>query len=195
MIEAVVLAGGRGERLRPLTDKIAKPAILVAGKPIISYSIDNLKKHGINNILVKLHYLPHTIKSGIGWDVDFIVEKKLKGTAYFLKKLDLAPNFLVVNGDTITNVDIEDMFTVHVLSRNMVTIFTKDTALHTGGTYIFNKSVLKHISDQKDFMIVDLIAKLEEKNIPLTLYKSDAYYFDCGTPEKLEKARKYFNKT
>ena len=73
---------------------------------------------------------------------------------------------------------------------NLATVFTKDDAIHTGGTYIFDKEVLDYIEDEQD--IPDLMQKLIDKKIPINIYNSDAVYFDIANREKLAKARKYF---
>lgn len=64
--QAVMLAGGRGTRLRPLTDTMPKPMILFNGKPFLEYLIDNLREHGIREILLLLGYLPHIIQNYFG---------------------------------------------------------------------------------------------------------------------------------
>ena len=84
-MNAIVLAGGLGTQLRPLTNKIPKPAIIVKGKPIIRHVLDWLEDVGFDDILVKAYYLADQIKEAIGDDknVKFIRENQLTPTAYF----------------------------------------------------------------------------------------------------------------
>ena len=193
-IQAVILAGGVGERLKPLTDKTPKPLIKVKGKPVIGWVYENLKKHGIEDILVNVHHLPLEIPRYLGKKVEYLYEGKLSGTAGVLKILEdqLTDPFVVVNGDTISNVNVKEMLDYH----EDVTVFTLDTAIHNGGCFVFSKSILKHIPKNQPYSIQeDLIPKLIEEKVDIFTYRpKDSYYFDIGTPEKLEKARKFFEK-
>ena len=181
-----------GKRLRPLTLETPKPAIEVKGKPIIRHVLDWLEDVGFDNIIVKTHYLPEKIKEAVGEDsnVTYIYETKLTPTAYFLKKNKsyLEDECLVTNGDTLTNLDLTDFIEFHMVNKNMATVFTKDDALHTGGTYIFDKEILNYI--KRDMDIPHLMAVLVEADIPINLFFSDAEYFDTATHEKLMKARR-----
>lgn len=183
-------------RLRPLTLKTPKPAIIIRGKPIIRHVLDWLEDVGFDNIYIKLHYLPAQIKEAVGEDenVHYIYEQKLTPTAYFLKKHQdiLEEAFLITNGDTLTNFDLMEFIEFHLANSNIATVFTHHDAIHTGGTYLFDKEVLQYI--KKDDNIPDLMKRLSEKDIPINLFYSDAHYFDTATEEKLEKARKYFKK-
>jgi mannose-1-phosphate guanylyltransferase len=191
-LNAVVLAGGYGTRLRPLTNKIPKPAIIVKGKPIIRHVLDWLENVGFDDIIVKTHYLPEKIKEAVGEDrnVVYINERKLTPTAYFLRKHKdyLEDEFLITNGDTLTNLDLLDFIEFHMINKNIATVFTHDDAIHTSGTYIFDKDILTYI--KRDMDIPHLMAVLVEADIPINLYKSDIPYFDTADHAKLEKARR-----
>ena len=193
---AIVLAAGIGKRLRPLTLKTPKPAVIIKGKPIIRHVLDWLENVGFDTIFIKLHYLPNQVKRAVGEDnnVKYIVERKLTPTAYFLKKHKhlLEDEFLVTNADTLTNLDLLEFIEFHLINKNIATIFTKHDALHTGGTYIFDKDILEYI--HKDDDIKDMLQHLVDKNIPMNLYYSDAHYFDVGDRNRLERARKYYAK-
>lgn len=151
---------------------------------------------GFDSILVKLHYLPDQVKQAIGEDenVHYIQESTPTSTAYFLKKYQrrLEETFLVTNGDTLTNFNLADFIEFHLTNNNIATVFTHDDAIHTGGTYIFDKEALKYVKKEDD--IPDLMQRLIEKEVPINLYLSDTKYFDIGTQEKLARARKYFKK-
>ena len=109
-----------------------------------------------------------------------------------LNKDKLEDPFLVQNGDTLTNLDLKDIIEFHLINMNIATVFTKDDAIHTSGTYIFDKEIIELIENEQD--IPDLMQKLIDKNIPINIYKSDAYYFDIANKEKLKKARKYYER-
>ena len=112
-MKAMILAAGRGERLRPLTDKTPKPLIPVAGRPLIAYTIASLKKAGFFDIVINLAHLGDQIKQTLGDGSHFGVsieysdegETRLEtggGIYHALPLLGREP-FLVVNGDVATN--------------------------------------------------------------------------------------------
>lgn len=195
-MNAIVLAAGLGTRLRPLTLETPKPALVVKGKPIIRYVLDWLEDAGFGDILIKLYYLSDIIIEAVGDDrnVEFIVEGELRPTAEFLKRYQnkLEESFLVTNGDTLTNLNLLEFIEFHLINKNIATVFTKHDAIYTGGTYIFDKEILKYI--KKGDNIPDLMKRLNELDIPINLYFNKAKYFDTATIEKLEIARKNFEK-
>ncbi len=189
-MRCLVLCAGKGERLMPLTAKTPKPLVLVNGKPILEYTLENLLKHGIKDIIVNLNYRPVQIMEKFGDRVIFSFEKERLGTAGAIKKVGdwLDSPFLVVNGDTITNVDITAMIEYHKKTNSCLTVFTKYGSIHNGGTFIFDKGFLDEIPENKPYSIhEDLIPNTRR---PITLYfgKDTEYYYDIGTPEKLANA-------
>lgn len=124
-LECIIMAGGRGERLRPLTDKIPKPMLPLGGKPIIEHNIDRLISFGIESIYISVKYLGQQITDYFGdgaskdIDIRYIHEEQPLGTA---GALSLIENYkfeyvLLMNGDLFTDVDIEDLF-LNVIERN-----------------------------------------------------------------------------
>lgn len=99
---AMILAAGRGERMRPLTDKIPKPLIPVAGRSMLDRSLDRLIGFGVTNIVVNVHYLGQQIIDRVQGRAHIIVEDRLLGTGGSVKNalpiLGSKP-FFVVNGD------------------------------------------------------------------------------------------------
>jgi len=114
-MKAVILAGGYGKRLRPLTMDRPKPLIEIAGKPILLWQIEWLKKYGIDEIVLLVGYLRDKIIEYIGSGrkfnvkVTYVVEDEPLGTGGALKNAELVlrneEKFLVLNGDIITNLD------------------------------------------------------------------------------------------
>jgi len=111
----------------------------------------------------------------------------------FIKEI-VRNRLLVVNSDTLSNVNLFDMFDSHKKSRCKVTVFTKDNSIHTGGMYLFEKSILDYIPSNKFYSISDdLIPLLIEKKIKINLFKpNNCIYHDIGTPSKLKIAREYY---
>lgn len=117
-IDAVLMAGGRGERLRPLTDKTPKPMIKIGNKPIIEYNIDNLIEHGIDNFFLSVNYLAEQIenyfKDGEKKEINikYIRESQPLGTIGSISLVEQFINdtVLVMNSDLFTNINYEDFY-------------------------------------------------------------------------------------
>jgi dTDP-glucose pyrophosphorylase len=117
-IDAILMAGGRGERLRPLTDNTPKPLLKVGDKPIIEHNIDNLIKYGIDDFHISVKYLGEQIESYFGnglskgVSIDYIWEVESLGTIGAVSKIDKLNNdyVLVSNSDLLTDLNYEDLF-------------------------------------------------------------------------------------
>ena len=116
-IDAVLMAGGKGERLRPLTEKTPKPLLEVGGKCIIDHNVDRLISYGVKHINVTINYLGEQIEEHFsiprdGIQVRTFREPKFLGTIGSIKFVDTFYNdtVLVMNSDLFTNIDYEDFF-------------------------------------------------------------------------------------
>lgn len=116
-IDAVLMAGGKGERLRPLTEKTPKPLLEVGGKCIIDHNVDRLISYGIEHIDVTVNYLAEQLEEHFatprdGIQVRTFREPKFLGTIGSIKFVDTFYNdtILVMNSDLFTNIDYEDFF-------------------------------------------------------------------------------------
>lgn len=116
-IDAVLMAGGKGERLRPLTEKTPKPLLEVGGKCIIDHNVDRLISYGVKHINVTINYLGEQIEKHFatprdGIQVRTFREPKFLGTIGSIKFVDTFYNdtVLVMNSDLFTNIDYEDFF-------------------------------------------------------------------------------------
>ena len=114
-MKALILAGGRGKRLRPLTDKIPKPLILINNIPLIERSIKYLKKFGINDIIICSGYKSKQIenflkkKNNFECKIEFSIEKSPLGTGGAIRKATekISDNsFVVINGDIVTDINL-----------------------------------------------------------------------------------------
>ena len=123
-VDAVMMAGGKGERLRPLTLETPKPLLKVAGKPIIDYNIENLINSGIDHINVTVNYLAEQIEEHFKKPVNEVQIKCVRepkflgtiGSIKFVKKW-YNDTILLINADLFTNIDIE-AFYLHFLKHN-----------------------------------------------------------------------------
>jgi dTDP-glucose pyrophosphorylase len=116
-LDAVLMAGGKGERLRPLTEKIPKPLLPIGNKPIIDYNIDQLIEYGISHINVTVNYLKEQIEEHFseprnGIQINCVKEPCFLGTIGSIKFVDSFHNdtVLVMNSDLFTNIDYEEFF-------------------------------------------------------------------------------------
>ncbi|MFA6251733.1 MAG: nucleotidyltransferase family protein [Candidatus Paceibacterota bacterium] len=116
--QAVILSAGLGTRLRPLTEGIPKVMVPLLGKPLLLHHIEQLKKHGIIDIFINLHYLPDVITdyfgdgSKFGVHITYAIEKpNILGTAGGVKNFEekLKDNFFVIYGDVFSQVDYAKM--------------------------------------------------------------------------------------
>lgn len=130
-MKAVILAGGEGTRLRPLTCNIPKAMVPVLNEPLIGRIINYLVNHGVDSLVLTVSYLPGVIEahfgSGerIGVKLSYVLEKKPLGTAGAVKNVenDLDETFFVLNGDILTDLDLEAMLRFHREKKAQVTFF------------------------------------------------------------------------
>jgi NDP-sugar pyrophosphorylase family protein len=117
-MKAIILAGGRGKRLRPITDYVPKPLVPLKNIPIIEWQIKYLKKFGINDVIIctgyKAEMIKHflSVKDNFGSTIKFSIEKTPLGTGGAIKQAGKEikeKSFLVINGDTITNIDLKKL--------------------------------------------------------------------------------------
>ena len=133
-IECMIMAGGRGKRLSPLTDNIPKPMLKLGEKPIIEHNIDRLISFGIKKIYISLNYLGDQIESYFGdgkdkgIEIEYIREDKFMGTAGSLSLIkDIkSKHILLMNGDLFTNVDFEKMYSKLINQKADMVIASKD---------------------------------------------------------------------
>lgn len=119
-VDAVLMAGGRGERLRPLTDEVPKPLLPVAGKAIIDYNVEELEACGVKNIYVTVNYLADKIKEHFDRRegmaaVECVKEPKRLGTFGSLAYIEgvSSKDLIVMNSDLLTAIDFESMYLHH----------------------------------------------------------------------------------
>ncbi len=132
-MKAFILAAGAGTRLRPLTYECPKPMISLLNKPVIEHTIDNLKKHNIDSVVMNLHTLPKMITDyfgngkKFGIDINYSMEENLLGTAGGLKKCKsfFDSTFVVMSGDGLSNVDLTSAVAFHKKKKALATMVLK----------------------------------------------------------------------
>lgn len=221
-IDAVLMAGGKGERLRPLTEKTPKPLLKVGDKAIIDYNIDRLIRFGVEHINVTINYLKEQIeehfrepKSGV--QVQTVKEPRFLGT---IGSIRFVPKFfndtiLVMNSDLFTNIDYEDFYLhfkehdaemsvaavsysvqvpygiFHIEGKREITgLVEKPTYDYyaNAGIYLFKKSALDYIPEDKMFHSTDLIEALIAAGKKVIRFPLNGMWIDIGTPQEYKRA-------
>ncbi|MHA7733916.1 nucleotidyltransferase family protein [Nitrosopumilus sp. S6] len=153
-MKAIILAGGRGKRLKPITDYVPKPMVPIKNIPIIEWQIRYLKKFGIDEVIICTGYKTEMIENhlnmkDIGIKIKFSIEKSPLGTGGAIKKagkMIKEKSFFVLNGDTITNIDLKKL----QKKKNAIAsieLRTKYGILETNVDKILNFREKKEISD------------------------------------------------
>ncbi len=135
-MKAVVMAGGEGSRLRPLTIRRPKPMVPIAGKPVMEHILNLLKRHGITEVVVTVQYLASSIEdyfgngSQLGMRITYSHEDVPLGTAGSVKNAEdqLTEPFLVISGDALTDYNLTDIITYHREKQSMATLMLAHVA-------------------------------------------------------------------
>jgi NDP-sugar pyrophosphorylase family protein len=219
---AVILAGGKGTRLRPYTTVLPKPLMPIGEYPILEVIVRQLAYFGFNHITIAVNHQAHLIEAffqdGKKWNVkiDYSLEDKPLGTMGPLKLIqDLPENFLVMNGDVLTDINYSNFFERHISSGSIFTISsmhreqlidfgvldTNENNLLIGfrekprqifqvsmGVYLLNRNALSHVPDQTVFGFDNLMLKLLEIKENVSVLSHNGYWLDIGRPDDYEKA-------
>ena len=131
---AVLLAGGRGERLRPLTNDVPKPLLHLGGRPILETIIRQLRDHGIENFYISLNHMGEQIRAHFGGGdrfgvaIEYLEESRPLGTAGPLSLIPTPPEapVLVMNGDILTSIDFSSLLSFHDQKSADITIASRE---------------------------------------------------------------------
>lgn len=220
---AVIMAGGKGVRLRPLTENCPKPMLPVAGRPILERVILHLISYGIRKIYLSVNYLGHMIEDyfgdgrKFGCSIEYLKENTPLGTGGALSLLPVVPKdpIIVMNGDVISQVNIEQMLKFHLYNQHIITIGAsnyqvdipfgvlkteksqliaieekpKQNFLISSGIYVINPDAIKIIPKNQDYPITELFEKCLEEKKPIGVYSIDDDWIDVGRHDDLNKAR------
>lgn len=174
--QALILAGGKGERLKPITHEIPKPLVPLHGKPILEYSLDLFKKFGIKDILISIGFKGEKIKEyfgdgkRFGVNITYVEENEPLGTAGPLRlaKKFLKSSFITCNADELKDIDLMDMFMFHKENNALGTI------------------ALTSVDDTSKFgvakitgnRILDFVEKPSKENAPSNFINSGLYILE-----------------
>ncbi len=219
---AVILAGGKGTRLKPYTIAMPKPLVPIGTTPILEIIIKQLVNSGFNHITLSVNHMADFIKAFFGdgskWNIkiDYSFEEKPLSTMGPLHLIpDLPDNFLVMNGDVLTDINFGDFLNKHIEQGNIFTISSYQRVVKNDygvleinddnelrafrekpemkfdvsmGVYAVNKEVLKIIPKNTFYGFDTLMLDLiDQKRYPKTIVHN-GYWLDIGRPEDYERA-------
>jgi len=162
-MQAVILVGGEGTRLRPLTSTVPKPVVPLVDRPFISFMLEWLREHGIDDVIMSCGFLATSVRnvlgdgSGVGVKLRFVEEPDPRGTAGALKFAEpmLDERFLMLNGDVLTDIDLTAQIAQHERTGAKATLALVPVAdptayglVHLAGDSSVNDFVEKPSSDQ-----------------------------------------------
>ena len=132
--KVILMVGGLGTRLKPLTDNMPKPMLSVGNKPILQTIVEKFAEYGFTNIVMCVNYKSNIIQkhfgdgSAFGVEIEYVLEEKRMGTAGALSLLNEKPNepFFVMNGDLLTNVNFEHLYQYHISTNSIATMCVRE---------------------------------------------------------------------
>jgi NDP-mannose synthase len=200
-MQAIILAGGKGTRLKPFTNAIPKPLVPLGDKPILEILLRQLKYYGAKRVVIAVNHLARLIEaffgngSNLGLQIEYSLEDKALGTAGPLQLVrDMDEHFLVMNGDLLTTINFADLFRYHIATQNDMTIsvFTKEVNIDLGVLKIENHQLIDYIEKptyQFDVSmgiyacsrsVIDFIPKDEVFDMPQLVLKLKSYGRSIG---------------
>ncbi|MDE6967726.1 MAG: nucleotidyltransferase family protein [Clostridia bacterium] len=214
-MQAVIMAGGYGTRLRPLTNVIPKPMVPIIDQPLIEYIVKHLKRCGFEDIIITLGYKPEDIMSYLGngekygVKIRYNIESSPLGTAGSVKAVYdmLDKTFLVISGDSFTNIDLYEVAKFHATHAKAITMVVKEMEDVKGfgvvkfdefgdissfvekpeksngkfvntGMYMIEKKIMQNIPDGKYDFSRDFFPEVLEE---MKAYVMNEFWSDIGT--------------
>ncbi len=222
-MEAVILAGGKGTRLRPYTMTLPKPLVPVGERPILEIMIRQLKRAGVVRLTIAVGHMADIIMAffgageKFGIEILYSVEDEPLGTVAPIKLIENLPEqFLVMNGDLLTDLDYEALYRSHAASGAELTIATyqRDAKIDFGvlevdraaqrltgfrekptyhfdvsmGVYVFSRSLLQRVPLREPYGLDDLVLDMLAAGQPINTYPHSGYWLDIGRPDDYEQA-------
>lgn len=220
---ALIMAGGRGERLRPITEEIPKPMVKVAGRPILERLILHLISYGIKNFYIAVNYKSEIIENHfldgreLGCKINYIKEQKPLGTAGAIGLLPVMPKepIVVLNGDLLTQFNLDEMLNFHIKKRCSATIGVYDYVYKVpygvveekknklvsmrekpsfvlpinAGIYIIEPELVKLVPKNEPFTMPGLFEKALSLGKNIGVFHIEGDWIDIGMHRDLKKAK------
>ena len=227
-IQAVILAGGKGSRLRPFTKVLPKPLVPLGDFPIAEIIIRQLKYNGFKRIAMATGHLAELIKAYFGdgrrWGVhiQYVKERRPLGTAGALKLVEpLEDDFLVINGDTLTDLNFKKLMARHKTKKGIATMVVKERIVKTDfgvihhdkkhllvdyiekpehrslvstGINVLNKRCKSYIKSRETIGMPELLLRLQSSGEKVFCHQTKKMWLDLGRAEDLPKAEELFRR-
>lgn len=224
---AVILAGGKGTRLRPYTVVLPKPLMPIGEFPILEVIIRQLAQHGFERVTMAVNHQAEIIKAffqdGAKWGIkiDYSLEDKPLSTMAPLRLInDLPENFLIMNGDILTDLNFSDFYAEHENKHNIFTISAhlreqridygvleadtngylsgfkekpKSHHLVSMGIYMASRRIMDFIPEGQSYGFDNLMLDLIAAEKPAAVRKFDGYWLDIGRPDDYMQAIEEFD--
>ena len=186
-MQALILAGGEGTRLRPLTHTVPKPVLPLAGRPHIAYLIDWLVRHGVDDVVVSCGHLAEGMRRAIaelepGVEIRYAEEPDARGTAGAIRFAEdmLGERFLVLNGDVLCDLDLASLIEQHERSGARATI-----ALYP----VDDPSGYGLVHRHEDGEITEFLEKPKREQIDTDEINAGAYLLERSVLERIPPDR------
>lgn len=223
---AVILAGGKGTRLKPYTVVLPKPLMPIGDYPILEVIVKQLSYFGFSHITLTVNHQAEIIKAYFGdgskWNVkiDYSLEEQPLSTMGPLSLIkDLPENFLVMNGDILTDLNFSEFYDFHVVNKNNFTISSyvreqvnlygvldvdssgklsgfrekpKTTFEVSMGIYMLNNKVMSFIPHNQSYGFDTLMLDMIKAGTPANVKKFSGYWLDIGRPDDYMQAIEEF---
>ena len=189
-MQAIIMAGGKGTRLRPYTNILPKPLLPIGNKSILDINIKQLALFGVDNIIIAVGYLGELIETVIGngdkygIKISYSYEDEPMGTVggLVLMKSLLEDQFIVMNGDILHNINFNHLFEEHIYSKKHVTIttYSQKHTVRLGVLEIKNNNIIKYIEKPTNEYVVSIGIYVLNKNI-IDMFVVEKEYLDFPT--------------
>jgi NDP-sugar pyrophosphorylase family protein len=224
---AIILAGGKGTRLRPYTVVLPKPLMPIGEYPILEVIIRQLAQQGFDRVTLAVNHQAEIIRAffqdGAKWGIkiDYSFEDKPLSTIAPLHLInDLPENFLIMNGDILTDLSFSDLFEEHVIKNNIFTISShvreqkidygvlemnvdgylsgfsekpKSQYLVSMGVYMASRRIMSFIPQGQSYGFDNLMIDLIAAGQPASVRKFNGYWLDIGRPDDYMQAIEEFD--
>lgn len=206
----ILMAGGLGMRLRPLTETVPKPMIPVGDKPLLECIVKRFQDQGFSRFTLSLNYLGHVIRdhfgdgSGLGVQIDYVEETKRMGTGGALSLMPQRPDdpFVVMNSDILTTTSFGAMMDFHVETGSAVTMCAREFktqvpygVLNTDGTRLVSmeeKPVHKHLVNAGIYAVSPMVFEHIKDDEPLDMPDLIDRVKDAGHMVSVFRVREYW---
>jgi NDP-sugar pyrophosphorylase family protein len=226
---AVILAGGKGTRLKPFTTTIPKPLLPLGDMPIVEVVLHQLAASGVRRVFITLGHMAHLFRALLGTgkrfglDIKYCVEDQPLGTAGSISLVrDLEDDFLVMNGDLLTDLDYGKLIEHHIKTKAWATlaIHRREVNIDYGvieptdedflgnyiekptlpyyvsmGIYILSRRAVDYIPPAEKFDMPQLLLALKSAGRRVACFKTDCYWQDIGRFDDYEQACHDFQQT